>query len=105
PRERPMSPRTPRHLLALSLGLAALALAGGCDSGGDGGDGGAFPGEGDAYPAAQLQTCDGGATGIESIIAAHDVTYITYAATWCTACQKEAPRLNSELVDGFDGAQ
>ncbi|MCA9518178.1 MAG: TlpA family protein disulfide reductase [Myxococcales bacterium] len=101
-----MSPRTrtPRRL-GLGLGLVlALGLAA-CDSGGDIGNTGGFPGEGDAYPDAALQTCDGGATSIESIIAAHDVTYITYAATWCTACQKEAPLLNTDLVDGFDPAK
>lgn len=83
--------------ILLAAGLALVA----CDGGGD--DGGGFPGEGDPYPPAALTTCEGSAERIGDVIAAHDVTYITYAATWCTACQHEAPRLNTELLDRFAG--
>jgi thiol-disulfide isomerase/thioredoxin len=38
---------------------------------------------------------------LPALLAEHDATFVTFGAQWCTACQKEAPDINSKLVDGF----
>ncbi|MFT7578447.1 MAG: peroxiredoxin [Myxococcota bacterium] len=94
--------QAPRFLLA-PLAIAAVVATGACDSLGDPNDSSEFPIEGDLYPAAMVQTCDGTAVALADRIGQSDVTFITFAAKWCTACQKEAPIINTELIDGLAG--
>jgi len=51
---------------------------------------------------ATLYTCDGQTQTILDIVSNHDVTYITFGAQWCSACQKEVAIINAEVVDHFD---
>ena len=51
---------------------------------------------------ANLYTCDGAEETIMDTVSNHDVTYITFGALWCTACQKEVAIINSEIVEHFD---
>lgn len=89
-----MSPRTPLLATLLAAALSAGAAAA-CDSATtDGGDYGALA-------SASVRTCAGDPVDIATLAAQHDVTFITFAAAWCTACQEEAPRINSELFDHF----
>ncbi|PIE17197.1 MAG: hypothetical protein CSA66_06490 [Proteobacteria bacterium] len=90
--------RRPVTLTALAAAFT-FALAA-CDSAGGAG-GAAFPGEGDVYPAATVEDCDGAPVSLTEWIGRHDVVFITFGAKWCSACQEEAPRLNEELVDGL----
>jgi len=53
-------------------------------------------------PAATVYTCDGQEFELLDYVKSHEVTYITFAALWCTACQKEVATINSEIVDHFD---
>jgi thiol-disulfide isomerase/thioredoxin len=85
----------------MTVAALALAIGAGCDSLGDEGDASAFPVEGTAYPAVTIEACDGSAFDVGAYIADHEVTFITYGAKWCTACQKEAPIINADLVDGL----
>jgi len=88
-------------VLALAAASAlALAVGAGCD-GGDGDEGPTFVREGDVYPSVPVLDCAGQEVELGTIIAAHDVTFVTFGATWCVACQKEAPILNAQLVDGL----
>ena len=41
--------------------------------------------EGYALPAATIADCSGAEVKLSELTAAHDVTYITFAAGWCTA--------------------
>jgi len=83
--------------------LAALVLAGGaCDSG-DKDDGATLVKSGDLYPAVSVQDCDGNPVDFRAWLATHDANYVTFGAGWCTACQEEAPFINTELVDGLAG--
>lgn len=75
--------------------LIALLMVAGCDSGNGTED--TTLGEGDLYPALAVETCDGAAIDMRTVLATKDVTYITFAAQWCTACQEEVPRINDEL--------
>ena len=54
---------------------------------------------------ATLYTCDGQTQTIMDTVRNHDVTYITFGAQWCTACQKEVAIINSEIVEHFDAAK
>ena len=88
---------------ALNLSLSWVALvAAGCDSG-NGDPGNTTLGENDPYPALSVSDCDGKPVDLRASFAAHDVTYVTFGAQWCTACAEEAPFINRELVDGFAG--
>jgi len=89
----------PRVLLAATLALTVGVSA--CDSSGDGDPTSTFPDVGDLYPAATIRACDGSSVALRDWIAAHDVVFISFGATWCQSCQEEAPRLNTELVDGL----
>lgn len=84
-----------------TLAFCALALIG-CDSGDDGNEDTTL-GEGDLYPAITIEDCDGNPKVMQTVVAEHDVTYITFAAQWCTACAEEAPRIEEELVEGLAG--
>ena len=54
---------------------------------------------------AKLYTCEGQEQTILDIVSNHDVTYITFGAQWCTACQKEVAIINTEIVDHFDSSK
>ena len=54
-------------------------------------------------PNATLYTCDAQPFDLLQYVASNDVTYITFGALWCTACQKEVATINSEVVEHFDG--
>lgn len=85
-------------LLALGVALALAA----CDSGA--GDGGVDTlGEGDPYPAVSVLDCEGHEQPMREVLARHAVTYVSFGAQWCTACQEEVPVINAELVDGMAG--
>ena len=56
-----------------------------------------------AFPAVTLKDCDGNDVELTDRIAAYEVTYLSFAAGWCTACQEEAPTINKEIVDGLAG--
>ncbi len=92
-----------KTLLRSTAALAALLALGACDSAAAGSDDSTFPGEGDSYPAATVKDCDGADVVLGDWIAQHDVSFITFGAKWCTACQEEAPRINAELIDGLAG--
>ncbi len=49
-----------------------------------------------------LYTCYGEEQSIMDIVSNHDVTYITFGAQWCTACQEEVAIINTKIVDHFD---
>ena len=61
------------------------------------------PAEGQAYPAVTISDCEGNAVDLDAWLGDHDVSFVTFGAGWCVACQEEAPIINSELVDGFAG--
>lgn len=93
-----MRTRAARAVLSILAPSIVLALAA-CDSSGAGG---VEPiGEGDPYPAVRVQDCDGNEVELRSWLGAHDASYVTFGAQWCTACQEEAPVINRELVDGL----
>ncbi len=76
--------------------LVALALCvGACDAST------VAPTGEDPFPAATVNDCEGQPVDLRAYIAEHDVTYVTFGAKWCTACQKEAPIINSQVVDAF----
>ena len=79
--------------------VLSFSLVSACDSGGD--DPSELVREGDLWPALTVTDCAGQAVDISTFIAAHDATYVTFGAQWCSACQEEAPIINSELVDGL----
>ena len=86
-------------LLAAS---AALALWAGWAC--DGSAGGGAQSTATVEPAT-VYDCDSNQVDLASEVAAHDASLVTFAAKWCEACKEEAPRLNSELVDGFAGGK
>lgn len=45
-------------------------------------------------PAASISDCDGASVSVLELIEANEVTYISFGAGWCTACQEEIPELN-----------
>lgn len=53
-------------------------------------------------PAASVSDCDGGEVSLLDLVGANEVTYISFGAGWCTACQEEIPELNS-LNTQFEG--
>jgi thiol-disulfide isomerase/thioredoxin len=57
---------------------------------------------GSAMPEALIEECDENPESIADYIAAHEITYLTFAAGWCTACEKEVPLLN-DLLEEFAG--
>jgi thiol-disulfide isomerase/thioredoxin len=57
---------------------------------------------GSAMPEAIIEDCDENPVSITEFIAAHEITYLTFAAGWCTACIEEVPLLN-DLVEEFAG--
>ncbi len=59
--------------------------------------------EGDLWPALKVRDCAGGEVDMRALLADHDATFVTFGAQWCAACQKEAPDINTKLVDGFEG--
>jgi len=84
---------------------AALVAVGGlsaCDGGG-GDNPSELVREGDLWPALTVTDCTGQAVDMAAFIGAHDATYVTFGALWCSACQEEAPIINTELVDGLAG--
>jgi thiol-disulfide isomerase/thioredoxin len=56
---------------------------------------------GSAMPEAIIEDCDEKPVSITEFIAAHEITYLTFAAGWCTACIEEVPLLN-DLVEEFE---
>jgi len=60
-------------------------------------------GEGDLYPALTVSDCDGNPVDLRAYLANKSVSYVTFGAQWCVACQEEAPIINRELVDGLAG--
>jgi hypothetical protein len=60
-------------------------------------------GEGDLWPALKVRDCAGAEVDMRTLLGDHDATFVTFGAQWCTACQKEAPDINTKLVDGFAG--
>ena len=85
-----------------SVGVVALCmvgLLGACDPvETDDGDALEFVELGDAI----LYDCDGVEVSLLDWVKAHDVSYIGFAAGWCTACKEEVPVLNAELVEPND---
>lgn len=73
----------------------------GCDSGGE--TPSEIVREGDLWPALTVNDCAGQPVDMSAFIAAHDATYVTFGAQWCSACQEEAPIINTQLVDGLAG--
>ena len=55
-----------------------------------------------SMPEATIEDCDENPVSVLDYIAAHEITYLTFAAGWCTACEKEVPLLN-DLVQEFAG--
>lgn len=55
------------------------------------------------FPAVTVKDCDGNDVVLLDAFAKTEVTYVTWGAGWCTACQKEAPVINSTIVDGLAG--
>lgn len=53
-------------------------------------------------PAATISDCDGAPVSVLDLVEANEVTYISFGAGWCTACQEEIPELNS-LKAQFEG--
>ncbi|MBD89968.1 MAG: hypothetical protein CL940_06505 [Deltaproteobacteria bacterium] len=53
-------------------------------------------------PAATISDCDGNSVSLLELIEANEVTYISFGAGWCTACQEEIPELNA-LKTEFEG--
>jgi hypothetical protein len=91
---------TSMRLAKALLWAALISLGGACDTPTE-----VLCGPGAEVPKiedAKLYTCSGEATTIMDIVGAHDVTYITFGAQWCTACQKEVATINAEVVDHFD---
>lgn len=52
-----------------------------------------------------VQDCAGNEIALRAEVAAFEVTYLTFAAQWCTACKEEVPIIKRELVDHFDPAR
>ena len=55
-----------------------------------------------ALPEAVISDCDGGSVSLLELVNANAVTYISFGAGWCTACQEEIPELNA-LKSEFEG--
>lgn len=56
----------------------------------------------DSLPNATLFTCENEEVDLLDFVKSHEVTYITFGALWCTACQKEVGIINEEVVAHFD---
>lgn len=106
-----------RPLSAIPWICAALLVLPAC-AGGSGGAGGAdaapvgdappltgIAGKDDPMPAATVQDCDGQDIDLNAWLGDHDVSYVTFAAKWCTACQEEVPIINEQLVQIYDASQ
>lgn len=79
---------------------AGLALAwSACDSSSD------PPVSYDPLQPAIVKDCDGNDVDLVAEVAKVDVTYITWGATWCTACREEVPVINSDIVGHFDASK
>ena len=86
--------------LRSSLWLAAVAgVLASCDSGGDKDE--PQIQDGQLYPAVRVQDCDGNEIDFRAWLGQHDVSFVTFAAQWCVACQEEAPVINAKVVDGL----
>lgn len=53
-------------------------------------------------PAATISDCDGAPASVLDLVESNAVTYISFGAGWCTACQEEIPELNA-LKTEFEG--
>ena len=53
-------------------------------------------------PEAVISDCDGASVSVLELVNANEVTYISFGAGWCTACQEEIPELNA-LKTQFEG--
>lgn len=81
--------------------VSALLMAAGCD---DGGNTSTVQDLG-PFPASSVNACDGSTVDLMSVFAAHDVTYITMGAKWCTACREEVPLINNDVLPEIDTAR
>ena len=55
-----------------------------------------------ALPEAVISDCGGDSVSLLELVNANAVTYISFGAGWCTACQEEIPELNA-LKSEFEG--
>jgi len=53
-------------------------------------------------PGAVISDCDGAPASLLGLVEENEVTYISFGAGWCTACQEEIPELNA-LKTQFEG--
>ena len=96
---------------ALTLGLGLMSVLVACDSGTSDGStptsDGSTPTDGavtgPSLEAATLKQCDGTDFDLLAEVAKAKVTYITWGAGWCSACEKEVPIINTDIVEGFAG--
>ncbi|MEZ4267190.1 MAG: redoxin family protein [Myxococcota bacterium] len=85
----------------VAVALAFALAAAGCDDGGTASSSFEPPDLGDPMPAVTIARCDSQPLDLSAWIGGYDVVYVTFGAKWCTNCAKEAPIINSKVVDRF----
>ena len=48
--------------------------------------------------------CENNPVNVKNWAAQYDIAFITWGAQWCTACAKEVPIINTEIVEHFSGS-